>query len=179
MTSSCFRRATSTGSAHTRCVQFPASDPVSFALLDGASVAGFPDHVGFSVADTAARAVVEHRAYLELQLHEPGWDVQKLGVVLSAARAGLLAESVAAGEPVLTLSMASTARALGERLPDARTLAEEAAGELRRRRREGGPSLDPLIAKLARAVSSLPAYADMPTLARTLQERNKERIFTA
>src|SRR5205823_4762830 len=69
-----------------RCVHFPGSDPVSFALLGGATVARFPLHVGWSIAHVSARAVLEHDAYLDVQLAEPGWDVQKLGVVLSAAR---------------------------------------------------------------------------------------------
>ncbi len=163
-----------------RCVHFAGSDPVSFALLGGASVARFPNHVGLSIGDVAARAVAEHRAYLEVQLREPRWDVEKVGKVLSAARAALLAESVAAGEPVLTLSTAATARALGERLPKARALAEEAAGGFRRRRGgEGGPSLDPLISPLVRAVSSLPAYDGRLAHDPKLQLRNEERIFTA
>jgi len=162
-----------------RCVHFPGSDPVSFALLEGASVARFPNHPGLSIADVAARAVAEHRAYLDVQLHEPGWDVKKLGMVLSAARAALLAETAAAGEPVLTPSMAATARALGERLPEARALAEEASIELRRRRREGGPTLDSLIARLAGVVSSLPSFNGRLTGDPKLHLRNEERIFTA
>lgn len=143
-----------------RCVHFPASDPVSFALLDGETAAYFPQHPGWSIGDVAARAVAEHRAYLEAQLHEPGWDVQKLGCVLNAARAAVLAESVADGQPVLPLTMAATARELGERHPSLRGLAEEAAGAYRlHRRRGGGPHVQPLITRLASAVASLPVLA--------------------
>ncbi|MFN8187327.1 MAG: hypothetical protein U0R69_09625 [Gaiellales bacterium] len=160
-----------------RSVHCAVSDPVSFALLEGASVARFPNHPGFSIADVAARAVAEHRAYLEVQLHEPGWEVRKLGVVLSAARAVLLTESVAAGEPLLPLTMAATARALGERLPGTRSLAAEAAGEYGRLRREGGAPDDLLVARLARAVSALAPYAD-DRAARTLRLRGEERRCT-
>lgn len=146
-----------------RSAHFPASDPVSFALLDGVTVARFPDHLGLSIAEVAARAVVEHRAYLNVQLHEPGWAVQKLGIVLSAARAALLARSVAEGDPVLPLSVAAIARALGARVPSARGLAEEAAGTYRHLRREGGPPPDRLVAELARVVSSLPALSGGPS----------------
>src|SRR5207248_3356635 len=82
-------------------------------------------------------AVAENRGYLDVQLHEPGWELQRLGIVLNAARAALLAESVEAGEPVLPLTMAAAGRALGERLPAAAALADEAAAEYRLRRREG------------------------------------------
>jgi predicted nucleotidyltransferase len=158
-----------------RCVHFPASDPVSFALLEGAEVARFPLHVGWSIADVTARAVAEHRAYLDVQLAEPGWDVEKLGVVLNAARAGLLAESLAAGEPFLSATVAATARALGERVPAARGVAEEAAAAYRRHRLEGGPPLDSLVSELARVVSSLPAFASADPGGRKLLPRHEER----
>lgn len=135
-----------------RCVHFPASDPVSFALLRGDAVAEFPKHIGWSIGDVAARAVAEHRGYLDAQLDEPGWDVQKLGLLLNAARAALLAESLDAGEPFLPLTVTETARLLGD------ATAEEAAALYRLHRREGGAPVDALVRELARVVRSLPAY---------------------
>jgi hypothetical protein len=157
-----------------RTVHFPASDPVSFALAAGEPVARFPDVGGWSIEDVSARAVVEHRGWLEVQLHEPGWDVQKLGRLLAAARAALLAESVAAGGPALPLTVAATARALAERDPAARQIAERAAEEYSGHRLVGGEPLDRVVGDLHAVVASLPPYrasvpvaASSPTPSRT------------
>ena len=80
-----------------RAIQFPASDPVSFALLDGEATARFPDVAGWSVHDVARRAVAEHAARLR---SEPG----DLGLLQTATRAALLHESVLRGEPELVLT---------------------------------------------------------------------------
>jgi hypothetical protein len=50
-----------------RGVECRASDPVSFALADGATSASFPGVPGWSAPDRARRAVAEHRAWLELE----------------------------------------------------------------------------------------------------------------
>jgi hypothetical protein len=138
-----------------RCVHFGRSDPVSFALLEGSCVARYPDHVGWRIEDCAARAVREHQAYMEVQLNEPRWEVEKLGLLMTGARAALLAESIEAGEPTLPLTVTATARALADRLPSARAVAEEAAALYHLHRHEGGPPLDSLIAALRPVVASL------------------------
>ena len=48
-----------------RTAQCAVTDPVSFALLAGREVADFPDAPGWSIRDSAERAVVEHRGWLE------------------------------------------------------------------------------------------------------------------
>jgi len=62
-----------------RAIQCAATDPVSFALADGKSVARFPNLAGWSAADMAARAV-------------------------AAPRAERFRQSVADGDPVLELA---------------------------------------------------------------------------
>ena len=47
-----------------RAIKCPASDPASFALAEGSRIARFPNVRGWSAADTARRAVAEHRARL-------------------------------------------------------------------------------------------------------------------
>ena len=67
-----------------RTIQCPATDPASFALLDGQETARFPELPGFSIGDRARRAVAEH-------------DPASPGGV----RARELLGSVEAGAPVL------------------------------------------------------------------------------
>ena len=73
-----------------RSIQCRLTDPVSFALLEGARTASFPDVAGWSIHDTARRAVAEHAARLRSQ---PG----DLELLLTATRAALLHDSVARG----------------------------------------------------------------------------------
>ena len=73
-----------------RCAQCAATDPVSFALLDGRAIARFPLVPGWSAADWARRAVAEQRA------RDPHSR--------ATARAEAFAASLARGEPVLELS---------------------------------------------------------------------------
>jgi hypothetical protein len=80
-----------------RSIQCPPTDPVSFALLGGERVARFPDVPGWSIQDTARRAVTEHAARLR---SEPG----DRDLLLTATRAALLHESVCRGEPELVLT---------------------------------------------------------------------------
>jgi hypothetical protein len=111
-----------------RAVQCRMSDPVSFALAAGASVARFPNVAGWSVEDCARRAVLEHRNWLgshpiegmsplsqwvraQPRTSAPGTDV--LGWLLSAARAGLFLQSVADGRPELHVTVGSAAARLG------------------------------------------------------------------
>ena len=76
-----------------RTVQCAATDPVTFALLDGRDVARFPRVSGWSAADWARRAAIEHAAWR----HEPALRP-------AAERARAFAESVERGEPELRLT---------------------------------------------------------------------------
>ena len=49
-----------------RAAQFSGTDPVSFALLNGAEEARFPDVPGWSAPDWARRGVAEHAAWLPM-----------------------------------------------------------------------------------------------------------------
>lgn len=125
-----------------RATHCQVTDPVSFALLDGAARARFPEVAGWSVGDMARRAVTEHAA--ELRDGEPG-----LGTLLSAVRAALLHDSVAAGAPELVLDPADAVA----RLPG------DAAAEAAHHQRAGEPAPAAVVAALRRQVAALPAYA--------------------
>lgn len=88
-----------------RAVQCPVAEPVPFALLRGERVAHVADVPGWSIADTARRAVTEHAGWLRGPAPAP-WRA------VGAARALLLDESIGRGEPELLL----TAGAVRERL---------------------------------------------------------------
>ena len=119
-----------------RAIQCRLTDPVSFALLEGARTASFPDVAGWSIHDTARRAVAEHAARLR---SEPG----DLELLLTATRAALLHESVARGEPELVLTGADAiARLPGDAAAEALHGAAPAA-----------------LAALREQVLALPAYA--------------------
>jgi hypothetical protein len=107
-----------------RAVQCPLTDPVSFALMEGADVANFPNVGGWSIQEMAARAVVEHRAWLASSAGAQ-CSLDAIGMLLSCARAALLAESVEVGSPELPLTMAATAASLGARHSSALRVAEE------------------------------------------------------
>ena len=160
-----------------RAVQCPATDPVSFALVDGADHAVFSELAGWSARDSARRAVAEHRAWLgsdhdvrvppirAWQLAQDRttaaeWDV--LGWLLSAARAGLFWESLHSGDPQLAVTVAGAATALDARSGGA--VGEEAVAAYRQCRAEGG-SRPPrrVVSGLREAVLRLPAFAhDVP-----------------
>jgi len=75
-----------TGRRRLRTIQCPATDPVSFALADGRSVARYPELAGLSLRDTAARAVAEHAVWLA---GDARGDREVLGRLITAARAAL------------------------------------------------------------------------------------------
>jgi len=95
-----------------RAVQCPASDPVSFALLDERSEAAFPRTAGWSIEQVARRAVAEHRARLAARAPD-------LVTVLGAARAALLRESVRSGTPSLAVTPVAVLEALDGRVDPA------------------------------------------------------------
>jgi hypothetical protein len=94
-----------------RALDWRHADPVLFALLDGAAEAAFPRIPGLCVDDVARRAVAEHRAWLD------GGGTSEAGL-LSAARAALLADSVAAGAPAVVVGAAALRARLGEPAPE-------------------------------------------------------------
>jgi hypothetical protein len=118
-----------------RAIQCAATDPVSFALLDGRDSARFPDVAGWSARDWARRAVAEHAAWLRTD--PAAQEAPPFARPLSAIRAALLLESLEAGDPELAVTLGAAARQLGERLPATRGLAEECAGAYRAWREDG------------------------------------------
>lgn len=106
-----------------RAVQCAASDPVSWALLDGRDVARFPDVAGWSARDWARRAVAEHAAWLRT---DPAASVRPpLARALSAVRAALFLESVESGEPELAVTLDAAIDQLGARLSGGDRVADE------------------------------------------------------
>jgi beta-1,4-mannosyltransferase len=127
-----------------RTAELPSSDPVSFALLGGDSVARFPQVRGWSARDRARRAVAEHRAWLFASVEHgeaPGWvggrpaanwdTPATRSLLLSAARAALFLESLEDGEPLLALDHEATVEAWGRRDPFAAEAAQLALRGLR------------------------------------------------
>jgi hypothetical protein len=116
-----------------RGIQCRTTDPVSFALIEGAPTASFPNLRGWSAADVARRGVAEHRAWLRARTGSPvaAERGRELGMLLSAARAALFLQSIADGRPELPLTLADGVRALVERSATAGPIAEEALGEYR------------------------------------------------
>jgi hypothetical protein len=102
-----------------RAVKSRTTDPVSFALLDASPVARFPCVRGWSAPDLAARAVNEHGAWLHSRRMPPRpWSppppaCHPLGMLLSAGRAALFAQSIRAGDPELVVGAAEVGRRLG------------------------------------------------------------------
>ncbi len=134
------------------------SAPVCRALLEDREVARFPDVPGWSVDDTARRAVAEHLGrFLGLD-PEHADDPEVLPWLLTAARAALLHETVLEGAPALTPTAAGTAEALAGRVPEARGAIEEALGCFREERLTGGPVPPAAVRGLRRAVRGLPSY---------------------
>jgi hypothetical protein len=149
-----------------RAIKSRPTDPVSFALAEGDRVARFPRVRGWSAEDTARRAVAEHRAWLR---GEPGpWAASvssngrggALAMLLTAARAGLLLESLDEGEPELPLTVTETARRVAGRSAEADSAAEEALYRYRRfaLRREQPPAA--AVSAMRRLVLELPAYRE-------------------
>src|SRR5262249_15561968 len=114
-----------------RSIQFAASDPVSFALLDGRRTASFPRVPGFAAPDSARRAVHEHAAWLASWTSNGPQPDAALDLLFTAARAALFLESVGDDEALLPLTAEATVAFLGERHPEARATAEDAYGAFR------------------------------------------------
>jgi hypothetical protein len=143
-----------------RVIECRTTDPVSFALLERRRIALFPNLRGWSIADTAVRAVAEHRRWVHADPESGPGDGggRELGMLLSAARAAALLQTVAAGAPELPLTLAEGARLLTRATGNAD--AERAFGHYRafiedRVKPPGGA-----VAAARKLVRELPAYAD-------------------
>ncbi len=143
-----------------RAVQCPLTDPISFAVLDGARSARFSRAPGWSIHETAGRAVAEHRAWLRAGGGAGEAGVEGLGVLFTAARAGLLADSLESGEPELALTVAAVARELDGRGPRSRSAAQSSYEAYVASRSRGGTPPTRALADLRKRVLALPAFRD-------------------
>ena len=142
-----------------RGVQCPVTDPVSFALLAGDTIAAFPEVRGWSARDWGRRAVAEHRAWLRSRgeaSEEPGTT---LAMLLTAARAALFLESIEAHAPELPLTVAAVVKRLGASTAKARSVTEEAAASYRDFVFEQTPPPAGTLNAFRDLVSSIPVYA--------------------
>jgi hypothetical protein len=140
-----------------RGVHCELTDPVSFGLLGGRSVASYPDVPGWSAIDTARRAVAEHRAWLS----EPGAvsdGGKELAMLITATRAALFGESLRQGRPELALTTAGTLRRLRLHQPAAASTADDVEDAYRRWRVEGIPPDERTVTALRKLVTQLSAY---------------------
>ncbi|MGH2956787.1 MAG: glycosyltransferase [Solirubrobacterales bacterium] len=144
--------------ARLRAVQCAATDPVSFALLDGSDWAEFPDIPGWSVQDSARRAVAEHLGALERLEAGGDPDGEALGRLFTAARAANLLEGIHSGQPELDLTVAAIAARLRGSPSVGSGLADQALAELRRSRIHREPPDAALVDALRRGVAALPAF---------------------
>jgi hypothetical protein len=143
------------GRRRLRTIQCAATDPVSFALAAGAEVVSFPEVPGFSVRDTAARAVAEHAVWMAAP---DGPEVEGLGRLINAARAALLWESIDVGDPELPLTAEATLDALGARGAVAAAAAEAAREAYHEFAASWHPPPEPVVAALRDTVVALPVY---------------------
>ncbi len=146
-----------------RAVQFAGTDPVSFALLDGAKAAHFPDVPGWSARDWARRGVAEHAAWLAPGNVSVSSDGQALGMLLTAARVALFADSLVTREPFLPLAAADTAERLAAEDPSAAGMLEQAIGEYRAWRLESQLPDRATVDALAQVVVARPSYRGIRT----------------
>lgn len=147
-----------------RAITCSATDPVSFALAEGQAEAAFPEVAGWSARDTAARAVAEHRMWLSGRT--PLWagqdDVEgtTLGMLFSAARSALFAESLAAGDvPELALTVSDTAHGLAALSATAGDVADEGVAHYREFASHRTPPPAAIVDALRRVVRALPALS--------------------
>jgi hypothetical protein len=145
-----------------RGVQFAASDPVSFAVVEGRRVASFVDVPGWSARDTARRAVAEHRAWLDFGLgadngsrHDPA---KTLAMLLSAIRVALFHDSLRNGEPELALTLAAAAKAVANRGGRDAQVAGDAYASYRDALLTGRTPRTRVVEALEIMVRRLPAY---------------------
>ncbi len=145
-----------------RAIKCPVVDPVAFALAQGKNCATFYDVRGWSAADTAHRAVAEHRAWLHAR-REPGEPSgHQLGRLLTATRAALFLESIREGDPELCATVTEAARHLAARRNAHAQVTEEALEQYRELARRGGQPSQETATALRRVVLELPSYRSDP-----------------
>ena len=142
--------------ARLRAVHSPITDPVSFALAEGRTTARFPNLGGWSIGDTARRAVAEHLAWLRSADGRP--SAETLGRLLGAARAGILLESLKAREPELPLTVTAAAERIAQRPPLTGRLGRHVLPSYRAARLEGAAPSQRVVDALYECVTRLPAY---------------------
>lgn len=143
-----------------RAVQCAVTDPASFALADGQSSARYPNVPGLSIQDTAGRAVAEHGAWLADRCGRPlEGDLPSFALLVTAARAGLLLESVEAGEPELPVTADATLERLAAADPGAAAVTDAARASYREHAVSWWPPEVALLEELRTVVERLPAYA--------------------
>jgi len=152
------------GRGRLRAIQCEVSDPVSFALAAGASAARFPNVSGFSIHDTAQRALIEHTAWLRAATDQRSGPA--LGRLITAARAGLLWQSLTDGDPELALTVEDVLALLAATSSGASEIAEQAHAAYRDFAWSWGTPPAEIMHALREAVLALPAYdTPLPTLA--------------
>jgi hypothetical protein len=149
-----------------RTVGFAASDPVSAALLTGETTARFPNAPGWGAADTAVRAVTEHRAWLRsvgrLGPAAPtAARLRRLSGLLSAARAGLFLDSIGSSEVTLPVTFAAAIEVLADRLPRRRQALEDAHASYRATAESGSPLSLASLGSLTGALNELGWYSSL------------------
>jgi predicted nucleotidyltransferase len=160
--------------AFLRAVQCQATDPVSFALAEGRSVASFPNVPGWCADHWARRGVAEHRAWLEDPCAAEAsrrreWldgrgdaappPLRALAKLFTAARAALFQDSIEAGDPELRLTIAAVADRLAEQGRGTRTIVDSAVQSYRAGLNDGLVPAGETVASLRQLVAALPAYA--------------------
>jgi hypothetical protein len=121
---------------HLRAIHCCVSDPASFALLEGETVARYPELPGFTAAEGAARAMAEHRAWLSYP-DVLGTGGEALSMLITTSRAALFAESIDTGRPSLPLTVAATLRRLRDHRPADAAALDEIEGAYRAWRTSG------------------------------------------
>ena len=149
-----------------RTISFAGNDPVSAALVTGETSALFPNAPGWGAADTAVRAVTEHRAWLR-SVGRLGHDaptavrLRRLSGLLSAARAGLFLDSLGSSEVTLPVTFAATIEVLADRLPHRGKALEEAHASHRATTESGSPLSLTTLESLTDALSELGWYSSL------------------
>lgn len=161
--------------AALRAIQCPQTDPVSFAVLGGQEVAAFPDLPGWSAGESAQRATLEHRAWLERdQAREPS-QLRRLGMLWSSARAAFFSESVSSGSPELALTLAATATQFAEHAEHAQGIAEAALDQYLTSRANGREPVASCVSAFQTAVGALGPYASRTTSTAVSRPRTRAK----
>jgi hypothetical protein len=102
--------------------------------------------------------VAEHRAWLGTGGGTGEASEEALGLLFTAARAGLLLQSLGSAEPELALTVAAVAERLGAGGGAARSVSESSYEAYLACRSDGGSPPTDVLADLRKCVLALPAY---------------------